>query len=238
MVIYQEKNTIDNDKYAVKLRPTAEQYEYDLKVLNCQEILHFNANMQPSTSTYVDSSCLFSNNQKYSPFDTLLWVLCRLQYDQSINNFYRPLQNSIPGWTSFQQLLSSETSSVTMIGFSPIIPEPPTSKDVVYTALKHFVNLNLSLNKQWSVLSRDMSIYLIAKDIQQTSEEFQQLILRIRTFHLQKNFFRCLGHYIAGTGLNNVLVKANVYVINTLVSISKVLSIIEELEDTNYCTKH
>ena len=66
-----------------------------------------------------------------------------------------------------------------------------------------------------------MSIYLIAKDIQQTSQEFQGLILRIGTFRLQKNFLRWLGQYIEGSGLDSILIEANVYGVNTLASILK-----------------
>lgn len=66
-----------------------------------------------------------------------------------------------------------------------------------------------------------MAIYLIAKNIQQTSQEFEGLILRIGTFHLQKNFLRCLGRYIEGSGLDSILIEANVYGMNTLSSILK-----------------
>lgn len=177
--------------------------------------------MEPLTSDYVKSGCLLTSTNNYSQFDTLLWVLCRLQYDQSLNNFYRPLKNSIPGWTPFQQLLSCENSPISTIGFSPVIPQPPTSKDVVFTAMRNFVKLSSSLNKNVAVLSCDMSIYLIAKNIQQSSQEFQGLVLRIGTFHLQKNFLRCLGQYIEGSGLDSILVEANVYGENTLASILK-----------------
>ncbi|KAF5303751.1 hypothetical protein FQA39_LY09824 [Lamprigera yunnana] len=46
MVIYYEKNKTENKIYPIKLKPIAEQNEYDLKALNCQEILHFKASMQ------------------------------------------------------------------------------------------------------------------------------------------------------------------------------------------------
>ncbi|CAG9568588.1 unnamed protein product [Danaus chrysippus] len=101
-VIYQEKNPIENEINLVKLKPTTEQFEYDLKFLNFQEIHHFNASMEPLISDYVNSGCLLTSTNNYSQFDTLLWVLCRLQYDKTLNNFHRPLKNSIPGWTPFQ----------------------------------------------------------------------------------------------------------------------------------------
>ena len=170
---------------------------------------------------YKDSSCLLRCSQNNSQFDNLLWVLSRLQYNELENNLSRPSKNSIPGWTPFQQILSSENLAVSTVGFSPIIPQPPTSKDV-YTAMKNnYVNVSLALNKKIAVLSCDMAIYLIAKNIQQTSREFEGLILRIGTFHLQKNFLRCLGQYIEGSGLDSILIEANVYGMNTLSSILK-----------------
>ncbi|KAG5863843.1 hypothetical protein JTB14_017778 [Gonioctena quinquepunctata] len=219
MVIYQEKNPIENEINLVKQKPTAEQFEYDLKALNCQEIYLFKASMEPSISNYRNSSCLLTSNHNYSQFDTLLWVLCRLQHDQLLNNFCRPLKNSIPGWTPFQQLLSCENSPISTVGFSPVIPQPPTSNDVVYTAMRNFVNLCQSLNKNIAVLSCDMSIYLIAKISNKVV--IREMILRIGTFHLQKKFLRCLGQYIEGSGVDSILIEANVYGVNTLASILK-----------------
>lgn len=221
MVIYQEKKPTENQINIIKLKPTDQHNDYDSKTLNCQEILHFETNIPPSVPIYKDSSCLLKNSENDSRYDNLLWVLCRLQYNELQNNFSRPLQNSIPGWTPFQQILSTDNLAISTVGFSPIIPQPPTSKDVVFTAMKNYVNVSLALNKKIAVLSCDMAIYLIAKNIQQTSREFEGLVLRIRTFHLQKNFLRCLGQYIEGSGLDNILIEANVYGINSLSSILK-----------------
>lgn len=113
-VIYQEKGTIENEINRVKLKPTAEKCDYDLKALNCQEILNFKATKHPSISNYVDSSCLLNYTQNNSQFNNLFWVLCRLQYDESNNNFCRSLKNSIPGWTPLQQLLVSETLPISI----------------------------------------------------------------------------------------------------------------------------
>lgn len=221
MVIYQEQKNPECQMNVVKLKPTAEYNDYNLKTLNCQEILHFETYMQPTVPIYKDSSCLLTYDKNNSQFDNLLWVLCRLQYNELDNTFFRPTNNSIPGWTPFQQILSSENIVTSTVGFSPIIPQPPTSKDVVYTAMKNYVNISLAMDKKIAVLSCDMAIYLIAKNIQQTSHEFEGLILRIGTFHLQKNFLRCLGQFIEGSGLDGILIEANVYGMNTLSSILK-----------------
>lgn len=81
--------------------------------------------------------------------------------------------------------------------------------------MKNVVNVSLALNKKTAV-SCDMAIKHIAKNIQQTSQEFEGLILRIGTFHLQKHFLRCLGQYIEGSGLDSILIEATVYGMNTL----------------------
>lgn len=94
------------------MKPKANHKDYDLKTLNCQEILHFQTNVEPSVSNHQDSSSLLTSSKNNSQFDNLLWVSCRLQYNELENNFSRPSKNSIPGWTLFQQILSSEKSSV------------------------------------------------------------------------------------------------------------------------------
>ena len=90
MVIYQEKKPTESQINVIKLKPTAEHNDYDLKTLNCQEILHFETNIQPSVPNYKDSSCLLRYSQNNSQFDNLLWVLSSLQYNELENNFSQP----------------------------------------------------------------------------------------------------------------------------------------------------
>ena len=63
-----------------------------------------------------------------------------MQYDKSNNNFVRPSANAIPGWTPFQQLLSLDNTCISTVGYCPVIPQLPTSKDVVYTAMNTLLN--------------------------------------------------------------------------------------------------
>lgn len=223
MVIYQEKKSNENYVHGIKVKSKADLKKFDMGVqfLKCQEILHFQDTMAPLIPNYQETRHLLEIENKKLQFDNMLWVLCRLQYNQTENNFCRPPTNSVPGWTPFQQILSSDTSPVSTVGFSPILPQPPTSKDVVYTAMTNYVNVSRALDKKTAVLSCDMAIYLIAKSIQQTNREFDNLILRIGSFHLQKNFLRCLGQYIEGSGLDNILIDADIYGVNTLSSVLK-----------------
>jgi membrane protein DedA with SNARE-associated domain len=59
------------------------------------------------------------------------------------------------------------------------------------------------------------------QNIQQTNQEFDSLILRIGSFHLQKNFLRYLGQYLEESGLDSILIEAYIYGMNTLSSILK-----------------
>ncbi|XP_043480323.1 uncharacterized protein LOC122510010 [Leptopilina heterotoma] len=219
MVIYQEESFEENNIPLVTTKPTDKQVNLNFKSLNCQDVLYYKPIENLSVLNYVESSCLLPCSQNNIQKINFLWILCRLQYYALENDFFRPSVNAIPGWTSFQQLLTTQYLPISTVGFCPVIPHPPTSKDVVYTAMTNFVKMYLSLEKSAAVLSCDMAIYLIAKDIQLRSNEFQGLTLRIGTFHLQKNFLRCLGQFIEGSGLDNILIEANIYGTNTLSTI-------------------
>lgn len=218
MVVYQEQDSSQNE-ISLKHRRTAVEDFCDLKTLNCQEIYHCEiTKAKPmSISNYVETTGLLDTQN--SPNINILWVLCRLHYDEDNKNFVRPSTNAVPGWTPFQQLLSSENLPMSTVGYCPIIPHPPTSRDVVYTSMKNFIDLSRSLQKETAVLSCDMAIYLIAKQIQLSCQHFPDLVLRVGSFHLQKNFLRCLGQFIEGSGLDRILVEAEIYGDNTLASI-------------------
>lgn len=112
---------------------------------------------------------------------------------------------------AIHQLFCTREVALTTVAFCPLLPYTPTSQDAVYSALKNFVGMCNSLGRKYQIYSCDMAIYVIAKNIQLCTNEFPSLILRIGTFHLQKNFLRCLGQYIEGSGLDEIIIQSEVY---------------------------
>lgn len=74
------------------------------------------------------------------------------------------------------------------------------------------------MNRKFSL---DTSVYLIVKDLHLTSNEFEGLIIRLVTFHLQKTFLRYLRQFNEGCGLDSILTEVDIYGTNTLASFLK-----------------
>lgn len=216
-VIYQQTDPT-KVTYVLRSKNVQDTSFTDAKIHKYQEIQHFNPTIKnPVADSYIPIK--LNNEKSLIDFKTMFWVLCRAQYDKIIQNFCRPTKNFIPGWTPFNQLLCTKNLPLTTVGFCPLIPNPPTSQDVVYSSMKNFVAMCDSLGQEYQILTCDMAIYQIAKDIQLCSTEFPNLILRIGTFHLQKNFLRCLGQYIQGSGLDQIITQSGVYGPTTFQSI-------------------
>lgn len=67
----------------------------------------------------------------------------------------------IPGWTSFNVMISSAIPKVTSIGHSPMQPVSPTEWSIVFTVMKNVSKMSRTLGKDYSVLILDRAIYIV-----------------------------------------------------------------------------
>ena len=51
----------------------------------------------------------------------------------------------------------------------------------------------------------------LAKEIQMTSNEFYNIILKMESFHMTKVLLICIDKYICGSGLENVFIENSVF---------------------------
>ncbi len=81
---------------------------------------------QPLTTEWLDTSEPSDDYCANYRTRDLVWILARLHHSQ---------QQKIPGWTPFNQVLSTNTDLKTTIGYLPIIPAPAHDLDTVLTVL-------------------------------------------------------------------------------------------------------
>lgn len=219
MVLYQTKTDKDdfseNDRISIKNIPN-HTVGKNVCQMSCQKIKSFIPKLsveEASKHVVSDGSVIDIEYGKYEKTD-FLWVLCRVGH--TISELVISPQTALcPGWTPFNQAISTSVLPVTNVAFCPMVPAPPTNQDCVYSAMKNFVNLNNQLNQEYQVLSCDMAIYLIAKKIQMQCNEFESLILRIGSFHLAKNWLSIIGSYLSGSGIADIFVETGLYGENT-----------------------
>lgn len=221
MVLYQEYSpTLWNN---VNIATTESVKDVPTDSLSCPPLEHFAiTNKKPNfTSLYKDLSLLKCETDSYSE---IIWILSKLKLSNCNDENHAikcVTEVIIPNWSPFNQMLSTNVQAVTTVGHCPTIPHPPTSYDVVYTAMKRFASLCELCGKEYYILTADMAIYLMSKVIQmQATNPFPNLIMRIGTFHLQKTWIKCLGQYLDGCGIEDILVSdLELYGENTLKSV-------------------
>ncbi|KAL7290368.1 hypothetical protein TKK_0016061 [Trichogramma kaykai] len=208
MVLYQEMS--ENSSHDIQFASNENIKNIDINSLTNQPLENYVlATDKPKFScTYQDMSILDGLN--HDDKSEMIRILSQLKIVDEKLDLYD--QFVIPGWTPFQQLLSTTEQPISRIAFCPIITHAPVTYPVVFTAMKNFVYLSEKNGKKYSVLTADMDIYLRAKRIQmQPENHFPNLILRIGSFHLQKNWLRCLGQFLEGCGIDDIISESKAY---------------------------
>lgn len=132
LVLYQQKST-DFLRYT-NLVTVKEVKNTIIDFFHCQVIQNIScADIKPPSNVYVDMSRL--ENLEKNRTIKLTWILRKLKFYQ--NQVERQNECIIPSWTPFRQLCSTRDFQVAIIGYCPVIPQPPTSRHVVYTAMNN-----------------------------------------------------------------------------------------------------
>eukprot|EP00058_Branchiostoma_floridae_P009808 XP_002595296.1 hypothetical protein BRAFLDRAFT_128105 [Branchiostoma floridae] len=192
------------------------------------EILDFSAcGKRPAVTTFLNKvGELIGRQEDHDSICTtamvdMEWVLMRMLptklVDVSLHQ-NRPDQ-SIPGWSGFHAAVTSTFSPhmlSTVIGYCPMIQGSPTEYSTVYTVMKQVQAMMKHLDQEDSVITFDLAIYSMAKEIQwRLPEEFSDTVIRLGGFHIALNYLSLLGKQYKGSGLDDLLLESGVYGSNT-----------------------
>ena len=104
---------------------------------------------------YTPDSSLIDESYKKD----LAWTLGRLHEKQ-------PELKSIPGWTGFNQLLSTEKPQVTVVGPLPIVNAPAHEFETLWTVILRCKAMTHLRNGKFTVITMDEGLYNKAKMLQ------------------------------------------------------------------------
>lgn len=220
MVLYQASRKEKRSEFHSTRRPLPESMleKNCFSTLPCQEIQKcFSTNNKPLVS--ATSYMKFNHHKDLIEKSNFLWVLSRMSHMEDGSSSVFPEDAVVPGWTPFHESITTSDIPKTTVGFCTTLPFAPTNMDTVHTAIKNFMNLTSQVNRKYSILSCDMAIYLIAKKIQLQNTELNNLILRIGSFHVAKNWLIVLGQYLSGSGVAEMFVETDLYGENTVSAI-------------------
>ena len=180
-------------------------------ILDCQKIVRSGKFSRRATVPSDFNSRAYASDPPISSACTeqyKMWVRARHRTD------YKPESelSGVPSFNATTSLLSSEPVFLTKIAFTPIIPNPATEYDTIYTAMVNFQDV-LTLKKiPYAPLWSDEGVYRIAKELQLFKpEKFQNIFLGIGGFHMEKVILACCGKYLEESGIGAVLVENEIY---------------------------
>ena len=119
---------------------------------------------------------------------------------------------NVPSFAAMNSLLFSGHHFLTEICFTPIVPYPATDYDTIFTCMKNFQDVLEQKSQKHGPLWCDEGVYRIAKELQLLNpESFENIFLGLGGFHMEKIVLACLGKYLEEVGIEQVLVKDEVF---------------------------
>lgn len=136
----------------------------------------------------------------------IAWSILRNRHvEPDRNNGMGP--QTVPGWSGFNAAVSMATPVPCVIGYCPVIEASPTELSTVYTILKRSVEMGRKLNLEEVIVVMDQAIYAKAQEVVwKKSEEFNNVVLRLGTFHTTMTFMSVIGD----AGLSDILVQSGI----------------------------
>lgn len=138
----------------------------------------------------------------------LAWVLAR---------FHSLDGATVPAWTGFNQLTSTNDEETVAVGYLPLINAAAHETDTLWTAMMRCVNISNAVNPgQSTVITFDQQLYCRAKELQwANAEQCSTIFIRLGGFHIIKNFMQVIGHHMADSGIEEVWRESMVFGENT-----------------------
>lgn len=133
----------------------------------------------------------------------LVWFLAR-QID--------PTNQHIMAWTGFNIITRNDIQVFQdVVGYLPTINGPATNMSTVNEVLNQSDNIRKTLKLEKVVVVLDQALYAKATEIQwKHHDKFQNVILRMGTFHTICNFLSVIGKRFQGSGLKSIIIEAGV----------------------------
>ena len=96
----------------------------------------------------------------------------------------------------------NDKSSITSVGFTPIIPHPATEYGTIFTRIKNYQDVLKQKNISTGALWCDEGVYRIAKELQlMHPNEFENIFLGLGGFHTEKAVIACVGRFLEDVGV-------------------------------------
>ena len=144
-------------------------------------------------------------------------MLCKSGYGLGPPKFFEidiePSSQSCSSWSSWS---AGETTSnrhlKAVVGYCPMLNAKSDDPSTVYTVLLHLKRMMEILGQKHSVITFDLAIYKVAKEVVWSNPEmFKFTVVRLGGFHIILNFLGALGNMLQTSGAIGVITEAGVF---------------------------
>lgn len=98
-----------------------------------------------------------------------------------------------------------------MISYGPFFPKSPTDPDVVEQSVQYCIDVSRKQGQEFTIITCDQAIYEVVLGLQKKNpQKYARLILRMGGFHITQNFLGAIGHLMQATGIEDIMVEADV----------------------------
>ena len=134
----------------------------------------------------------------------LAWILVRLALQH-------PEIQQVPGWSGYNQMLSSDKSQTTMVGPVPIINEPAHEFETLWMVIQKCKAMTKLRNGSYTVVTMDKGLYNKAMMLQWAkTKAFKDVIIILGGCHTQMTFSKAIGKYVE-SGISDMWVESEVF---------------------------
>ena len=132
----------------------------------------------------------------------LVWLLPRMS---NLEN------QTISSWTGFNIQIRDDVNVIQdTVNYLPTINAPATEMSTVNEALSQTLNIMKSLHLKKIVCVFDQALYAKAAEIVWKQDQFQNIIIRMGTFHTVCNLLSTIGKRFQDAGLRDLCVESGV----------------------------
>ena len=160
-----------------------------------------------------------------------VWILLRTDVTHDAEEDIHIPEHIISAWGDFNRFVTKEDITPKTVGFLPLLPQPVTQYDTVYTALKNFQCIRRQLNQAPFVVACDEEVYHIAREIFFIRcPEFADIVLTLCSFHMSKVFLSYIKKYLSGSGIEEIWVESGVFGVIVTNSVIKGTNFVRSLK--------
>ena len=119
--------------------------------------------------------------------------------------------DSTPMWRGWNSLTTVDNLPVQSIGYMENIALPPKRLDVVQETMVISEKVRQECGEDYIIVAYDLGIAKPVMRIQEEeSPQFDKLFIEIGPFHLRISYFACVGYFITGCGLDDIICTSDV----------------------------